>query len=394
MEDSSSNTLTQDAPADDAPETNESSPAEEAAAGDTPAASNTEADEPTEMMPIEDSPEGEILPAMTESPEPKAAEAPAAGSPAAGTPAAETLVEVDGLAKHYGPIRAVDGISFRVRRGDVLGFMGPNGAGKTTAMRLITGFLEPDAGRVEVAGHDLATESLEARQRIGYLPENAPAYGEMTVAGFLEFIGEARAIDDVQGAIARVVGMTGLSKVQHQTIETLSKGYKRRVGLAQALIHDPEVLILDEPTDGLDPNQKAVVQKLLANLSADKCIIVSTHILDEVERICNRAMIISQGKILVDSTPQELIAKAPNHNVIRLTLHEDDPTLAERLEAQDWCARVERHSASALDIYPEGGDNHLMDVLDLVQGAPIQDVRLQEGRLEDLFRNVTEGLAT
>jgi ABC-2 type transport system ATP-binding protein len=216
----------------------------------------------------------------------------------------------------------------------------------------------------------------------------------MTVAGFLEFIGEARGVDDVPGAIARVVKMTGLSKVQHQTIETLSKGYKRRVGLAQALIHDPEVLILDEPTDGLDPNQKAVVQKLLANLSADKCIIVSTHILDEVERICNRAMIISQGKILVDSTPQELIAKAPNHNVIRLTLHRDEPSLAERLEAQEWCARVERHSASALDIYPEGGGNHLMDVLDLVQDAPIQDVRLQEGRLEDLFRNVTEGLAT
>ena len=328
----------------------------------------------TEVMPPEDSP---LLETMAED-----------------APATETLVEVEDLAKHYGPIRAVDGISFRVNRGDVLGFMGPNGAGKTTAMRLITGFLEPDAGRVEVAGHDLATESLQARQRIGYLPENAPAYGEMTVVGFLEFIGEARAIRNIPAAIRRVLEMTGLTKVQHQTIETLSKGYKRRVGLAQALIHDPEVLILDEPTDGLDPNQKAVVQQLLAELSENRCIIVSTHILDEVERICNRAMIISQGKILVDSTPQELIALAPNHNVIRLTLHEDDPSVKAKIEAQEWCSRVEMHSASAMDIYPEGGGNHLMDVLDLVQDAPIQDVRLQEGRLEDLFRRMTEGLAT
>ncbi len=316
----------------------------------------------------------------------------AAAAPAAAT--AEILVRVDGLFKHYGPIKAVDGISFSVRRGEVLGFLGPNGAGKTTAMRLITGFLHPDGGRVEVAGHDLATESLEARQKIGYLPENAPAYGEMTVVGFLEFIAETRQLDDVPGAIARVVGMTGLKGVQHQTIETLSKGYKRRVGLAQALIHDPEVLILDEPTDGLDPNQKAVVQKLLASLSSNKCIIVSTHILDEVERICNRAMIISHGKILVDSTPSELIARASNHNTIRLTLQEDDPGLAARIEAEPWCERVEARSDSAFDIYPAGGENHLLDLLGLVKDLPLQDVHLQEGRLDDLFREVTEGVAT
>ncbi len=309
-------------------------------------------------------------------------------------PAGEILVAVDNLAKHYGPIRAVDGLSFDVRRGEVLGFLGPNGAGKTTAMRLITGFLEPDSGRIEVAGHDLATDSLAARQKIGYLPENAPAYGEMTVVGFLEFIGEARGIDDIPGAIQRVLEMTALTKVQHQTIETLSKGFKRRVGLAQALIHDPEVLILDEPTDGLDPNQKAVVQQLLANIASNKCIIVSTHILDEVERICSRAMIISQGRILVDSTPQDLISRAPNHNVIRLTLQQDDPALASRLEAQDWCSHVEVRSASSVDIFPAGGENHLVDVLDLIKDVPIQDVHLQEGRLDDLFRNVTEGVTT
>ncbi len=388
MEDS---TTTKEAPPEEpTPETAETSSAEEATAEEsaTEAESIVEeqaAEQAEDDGPAEDDDATELMPAA-DSPEVKAR--------AAATPAAETLVEVQNLAKHYGPIRAVDGISFRVQRGDVLGFMGPNGAGKTTAMRLITGFLEPDAGRIEVAGFDLKTDSLQARKRIGYLPENAPAYGEMTVAGFLEFIGEARAIDNIPAAIQRVLEMTGLTKVQHQTIETLSKGYKRRVGLAQALIHDPEVLILDEPTDGLDPNQKAVVQKLLANLSKDKCIIVSTHILDEVERICNRAMIISQGRIMVDSTPQELIAVAPNHNVIRLTLHEDDPSVKSRLEAQEWCSRVEMHSSSAMDIYPEGGSNHLMDVLDLVQDAPIQDVRLQEGRLEDLFRKMTEGLAT
>ncbi len=350
--------------------------------------SNTMADEAPEASSVDTAPASETAP--TSEPAPAVTTAPAGAT----APTGETLVSVDNLTKHYGPIRAVDGISFEVRRGEVLGFLGPNGAGKTTAMRLITGFLEPDAGRIEVAGHDLATDSLAARQKIGYLPENAPAYGEMTVTGFLEFIGEARDISDIPQAIARVLKMTALTKVQHQTIETLSKGFKRRVGLAQALIHDPEVLILDEPTDGLDPNQKAVVQQLLANIASNKCIIVSTHILDEVERICTRAMIISQGQILVDSTPQDLISQAPSHNVIRLTLQDDDPALASRLEAQDWCSRVEVRSASSVDIYPEGGENHLVDLLDLIKDTPIQDVHLQEGRLDDLFRNVTEGITT
>ena len=308
--------------------------------------------------------------------------------------AAETLITVEGLAKHYGPIRAVDGISFEVRRGDILGFLGPNGAGKTTAMRLITGFLEPDAGRVSVAGHDIGNDSLAARQRIGYLPENAPAYGEMTVTGFLEFIAEARAVDNPPAAIDRVVEMTGLKRVTHQTIETLSKGFKRRVGLAQALIHDPEVLILDEPTDGLDPNQKAMVQDLITHLSSEKCIVLSTHILDEVERICNRAMIISQGKILVDSTPEELIALAPNHNVIRLNLQHENTELVDRIADQPWCGRLEQQSPTRVDIYPAAGDNHLADLLAVVKEEPVQSIHLQEGRLDDLFRKVTEGIAT
>ena len=321
---------------------------------------------------------------------------PASADGGAATPAAplaEALVEVQGLTKHYGPIRAVDGISFTVRRGDILGFLGPNGAGKTTAMRLITGFLTPDTGTVRVAGHDIATESLLARHKVGYLPENAPAYGEMTVTGFLEFIAEARGVSNVDSAIRKVVTMTGLERVQHQMIETLSKGFKRRVGLAQALIHDPEVLILDEPTDGLDPNQKAMVQELISNLSSSKCIILSTHILDEVERICNRALIISQGKILVDSTPQDLMTQAPNHNVVRLTLESPSPELARTLAAQDWCKRFDETSPTSFEVHPVDGENRLAEILDLAKDVPLSGVHLEEGRLDELFRHITEGVS-
>ncbi len=306
----------------------------------------------------------------------------------------DVLIAVDGLIKHYGSIKAVDGISFQVKRGDILGFLGPNGAGKTTAMRMITGFLEPDDGVIEVAGSDLAVHSLEARRRIGYLSETAPAYGEMTVSGFLEFIAEAREVTDSDSAVQRVVKSTGLEQVVHQTIETLSKGFQRRVGLAQALIHDPEVLVLDEPTDGLDPNQKAVVQELIASLSVGKAIVLSTHILDEAERICNRALIISQGKILVDSTPEELIARAPSHNVIRLTLATEAMTDAiSSLEAAGWCERVERWAEAVLDIYPADGQNHLDELMDLMADTEVHSVHLQEGRFDEYFREITRGIA-
>ncbi len=234
----------------------------------------------------------------------------APSEPASRETAGDALVEVENLSKHYGDLRAVDDISFTVRRGDVLAFLGPNGAGKTTAMKMITGFLEPDTGSVKVAGFDVREHSLEARRKIGYLPENAPAYGEMTVCDFLEFVARVRRLDDGQKRAEVVVDRTGLHAVVGQTIETLSKGFKRRVGLAQALIHDPEVLILDEPTDGLDPNQKALVQDLIAGLE-DKAVILSTHILDEAERVCDRAVILSGGAILVDSTPEALMAESP-----------------------------------------------------------------------------------
>jgi ABC-2 type transport system ATP-binding protein len=307
--------------------------------------------------------------------------------------ASELLIDVRDLAKHYGAIRAVDGVSFQVRRGDVLGFLGPNGAGKTTAMRMITGFIEPDRGSVSVAGFDMASSPLEGRRRIGYLAENAPSYGEMTVDGFLDFIATARSVDDPRSAIAEVVRMTGLARVQHQTIDTLSKGFKRRVGLAQALIHDPEILILDEPTDGLDPNQKALVQELISTLAHDKAIVLSTHILDEAERVCNRAVIISEGRLLVDSTPGELIASAPNHNLIRVEVDNPGEELLAAIGEQPWCEAVRRHGESGFDVVPADGENHLPELLGLLEGRTIRSIHLQEGRFDELFRSMTQGVA-
>jgi ABC-2 type transport system ATP-binding protein len=310
------------------------------------------------------------------------------------TSAADVLVRVRNLTKHYGSIRAVDGVSFDARRGDLLGFLGPNGAGKTTVMKIITGFLEPDAGEVLIAGMDVRTNSLDAKRKIGYLPENAPAYGEMTVEGFLAFIAAARQVEEPEAAIDRAIALTELKLVRHQSVDTLSKGFKRRVGLAQALLHDPEILILDEPTDGLDPNQKALVQDLLASLSEGRCIILSTHILDEAEKICNRAVIISQGLLIEDSTPEELIRKAPSHNMIRLTVSEETRArIRTLLTDQDWCERLEDSADRHLDIYPRGGENHLSELAPLLEGLDVQGVNLREGRLDELFREVTKGVA-
>ena len=221
------------------------------------------------------------------------------------------MIQADNLRKTFGPIKAVDGISFTAQKGDVLGFLGPNGAGKTTAMRMLTGYLAPDSGSAQICGHDILRDSVKARQSVGYLAEHAPAYDEMTVASFLNFICDARQIRGTQrqAAIARVMVACAIESVYHQTIDTLSKGYRRRVGLAQALIHDPPVLILDEPTDGLDPNQKHEVRLLINAIAKDKCIIVSTHILEEVDAVCSRIIIIAGGRIRVDSTPKDLKRK-------------------------------------------------------------------------------------
>jgi ABC-2 type transport system ATP-binding protein len=222
------------------------------------------------------------------------------------------MIEVKGLVKAYGAKRAVDGITFNVRRGDILGFLGPNGAGKSTTMKVITGYLAATAGKVLVDGIDVAEDPVATKRRIGYLPESAPAYGEMTVIEYLRFIAEIRGYRqaDTQAAqVERAIGLTHLESVRRQTIETLSKGYRQRVGFAQALLHDPPVLVLDEPTDGLDPNQKHEVRLLIRKMAAEKAVILSTHILEEVDAICNRVIIISQGKIVSDETPEKMHAR-------------------------------------------------------------------------------------
>lgn len=224
------------------------------------------------------------------------------------------MIEIRNLSKRYGALTAVNDISFSVSPGEVLGFLGPNGAGKSTTMKMITGFLAPTTGSISVCGHDVQDDPLAAKAVMGYLPEGAPSYGEMTVRKFLDFIADVR---DLSGERRRarlddVVARLQLESVLEQMIETLSKGFKRRVGLAQALLHDPQVLILDEPTDGLDPNQKHQVRALINDMSKDKIIVISTHILEEVDAVCNRAIIISSGKLLADATPKELAARAPS----------------------------------------------------------------------------------
>lgn len=220
------------------------------------------------------------------------------------------MIKVDGLSKYFGELKAVDNISFRVDKGQVLGFLGPNGAGKSTTMKMITGFIEPTFGDAEVCEHSIRKDKLLAQQNIGYVPENAPLYEEMYVHEFLEFIGQMREIEQISQKVQSVIESCALARVRYQRIETLSKGYKRRVSLAQALIHNPPVLILDEPTDGLDPNQKHDVRNLIKALSQEKCILVSTHILEEVEAVCNNCIIIGEGKKLFEGTPEELSGKS------------------------------------------------------------------------------------
>jgi len=224
------------------------------------------------------------------------------------------MIEIKNLQKSFGDFRAVDGVSFSVKPGEVLGFLGPNGAGKSTTMRMITGFLAPSGGEVLIAGADVEVDPIAAKKRIGYLPEGAPLYSDMSPRNLLEFIAEAREVPAAERAkrIEEIAAKVHITGVLDQQIETLSKGYKRRVGLAQAIIHNPEILILDEPTDGLDPNQKHEVRQLIEEMSKDKVIILSTHILEEVDAVCTRAIIITHGKVVYDGTPSELKERSPS----------------------------------------------------------------------------------
>jgi len=238
------------------------------------------------------------------------------------------LIEARNLRKRFGEIVAVDGISLEVGRGEVLGFLGPNGAGKSTTMKMITGFLEPDAGSVRIAGIDMFETPKAAKRRLGYLPEGAPAYGDMTPLAFLAFIAAIRGFDrdEAKNRVAVAADKTGLGSVLDQKIDTLSKGFKRRVAIAQAILHDPEVLVMDEPTDGLDPNQKHQVRRLIGEMAQHKAIIVSTHILEEVEAVCSRAIIINRGRIVADGTAEDLMRRLPHHGAIAIRVRAERAT--------------------------------------------------------------------
>ncbi len=308
------------------------------------------------------------------------------------------MIRVMNLVKEFGPFRAVDDISFDVAKGEVLGFLGPNGAGKSTTMKMITGFLPPTGGRIEVCGLDVAEDPLGIKRRIGYLPEGAPAYPDMTVAAFLRFVAQVRGYGgtELAGRIDRAVEQVHLDQVMTQSIDTLSKGFKRRVGLAQALLHDPEVLIMDEPTDGLDPNQKFEVRNLIADMAKEKAIIISTHILEEVEAVCSRAVIIARGRIVADGTPDELEARSDWHNAVSISLGADLAADAKsKITALDGVARVEERPApdglAAMTAFPVGGRAIIGPVAHLAreQGWECNELHVEQGRLDEVFRRVT-----
>lgn len=304
-----------------------------------------------------------------------------------------------GLTKRFGPILAVDNISLSVSSGEVLGFLGPNGAGKSTTMRMLTGFVEPTSGTAEICGLDVTRHPVEIKRRIGYLPEGAPTYGDMTPESYLGFIAEIRGFDGLEKRrrIAAVVEKVNLDSVIRQPIETLSKGFKRRVGLAQAMLHDPEILIMDEPTDGLDPNQKHQVRKLIREMSADKAIIISTHILEEVEAVCTRAVIIAHGRILADGTPEELLARAPDHNAVVITVDADKAAaLKKTLEGIDGVESTKVENAAngtkRLVIRPRKGKRIAKEVSHLLhaENIPVHEMFVEKGTLDDVFRMITQ----
>ena len=308
------------------------------------------------------------------------------------------LIEGDGLVKSFGRLKAVDGITLRVPRGEVLGFLGPNGAGKSTTMRLITGFLEPDSGRARIAGFDVQEQAIEAKRRLGYLPEGAPLYAEMTPKGLLRFVAELRGLqgDALALAITRAVERTGLGPVLDQTIDTLSKGYKRRVGIAQAILHDPEVLIMDEPTDGLDPNQKHQVRELITEMAKEKAIIVSTHILEEVEAVCTRAIVINKGRIVADGTAEELMRRAPYHGAVAIRVATDRAEAVRgAVAAIAGVDKVETVGAEngkiRLRAVPKNGAGIVTDVASVIRqkALTVDEIFVERGNLDDVFRQIT-----
>jgi ABC-2 type transport system ATP-binding protein len=308
-------------------------------------------------------------------------------------PMSELKIEARRLCKNYGSLVAVDQLSFEVGAGEVLGCLGPNGAGKSTTMKMLTGFLAPSSGTAVINGHDIVNDSLEARRCIGYLPEGAPSYGEMTVKAFLEFVARARGFSGKDSVTAAGAAMErlNLDRVIEQPVETLSKGFKRRVGLAQAIIHDPQVLIMDEPTDGLDPNQKHEVRSLIRDMAEEKIIVISTHLLEEVHALCNRAMIISDGRLLVDDTPEGLIARSRYHDAVTLVVDQPE-RVASVLSELPQARKVELREGE-LTVFPAPGERLFEVIADAVRENrwAVSELRLEAGRLDEVFRQITRG---
>lgn len=304
------------------------------------------------------------------------------------------MIETSQLTKRYGGFTAVDHISFKAETGQVLGFLGPNGAGKSTTMKMIAGFLAPTEGSVKVCGHDVEEQAIEAKRALGYLPEGAPSYGEMTPRTFLDFVADLRGLTGSRRRqrLDDVIERLHLQGVLAQPIETLSKGFKRRVGLAQAILHDPPALILDEPTDGLDPNQKHEVRTLINAMAHDKIIVISTHILEEVHAVCNRAIIIAGGKLLADATPAELETRSRYHQAVSLTAR--DPAAAREV-----LRRIKDIDAVEIDpqdqritAFPRRGKSIFAAVSEALtqQGVAVSEIQLEAGRLDEVFRAITQ----
>lgn len=306
-------------------------------------------------------------------------------------------IEIDNLAKHFGAIKAVDGVSFSVNKGEVLGFLGPNGAGKSTTMKMVTGFLTPTSGTVRVCGHDVLVDPIAVKASLGYLPEGAPAYADMTPDSFLRFIADIRGLSGAakQQAVDSAADRAQIKHVMFQPIETLSKGYKRRVGLAQAILHNPPVLILDEPTDGLDPNQKHEVRTLINDMAHDKAIIISTHILEEVHALCHRNVLIANGKIKFDGTPHELEAMSRYHNAVCVSVaNVDNDNLAAFLTQLDYVAEIEvLPGARGFRVYPHHAQQITAELSQSIRNNnwQIDSLHAENGRLDEVFRTITMG---
>jgi ABC-2 type transport system ATP-binding protein len=303
------------------------------------------------------------------------------------------MIQISQLSKYFDDFCAVDTISFTLEPGEILGFLGPNGAGKSTTMKILTGFLAPSSGQVTILGHDVLKDPISAQLEIGYLPEGAPAYADMTVRAALKFIGQIRGYrgEELQQRMQNVIEKVELQAVLDKRVENLSKGYCRRLGIAQALIHEPKVLILDEPTDGLDPNQKHQVRQLIRNLSKDKTVIISTHILEEVSAVCTRAMILAAGRIVFDGTPQALAAKSDLHNAVRIKLQSTAEGIVDALSALADVKQVLSNEDGMITVYPNEGKAILPAVNSVLHShnCLVEELHVESGQLDDVFRKVT-----